>query len=144
MRPALLFLGTPEFASVSLKTLLMDGRFEVRAVITQPDRPAQRKLRLQSSAVAQCTPKSIPLWKPENIKDIPLEQVTAMECMCAVVVAYGQIFAKELDVAISKRHCQSACELVAILAGGFSYSTCLDGRRQSNWYHFAKAGVAVG
>ncbi len=44
------FAGTPEFAKVALQALLDEG-FEVRLVLTQPDRPAGRGLKLQPSAV---------------------------------------------------------------------------------------------
>ena len=44
------FAGTPEFAEVALRALLEEG-FEVPIVLTQPDRPAGRGLKLQPSAV---------------------------------------------------------------------------------------------
>jgi methionyl-tRNA formyltransferase len=44
------FAGTPEFAAVALRALIA-ARFEVPLVLTQPDRPAGRGLKLQASAV---------------------------------------------------------------------------------------------
>ncbi|MDP4608202.1 MAG: methionyl-tRNA formyltransferase [Burkholderiaceae bacterium] len=45
-----IFAGTPEFAAASLQALLSAG-FDVPLVLTQPDRPAGRGLKLQASAV---------------------------------------------------------------------------------------------
>ena len=45
----LAFAGTPEFAAVALRALLQAGH-DVALVLTQPDRPAGRGLKLHSSA----------------------------------------------------------------------------------------------
>ena len=44
------FAGTPEFAAVALRRLL-DAGLDVALVLTQPDRPAGRGLKLQASPV---------------------------------------------------------------------------------------------
>ena len=46
------FAGTPEFAATALRALIAAG-FEVPVVLTQPDRPAGRGMKLQASAVKQ-------------------------------------------------------------------------------------------
>ena len=48
----LIFAGTPEFARVALQALHAAGH-EVVLVLTQPDRPAGRGMKLQASAVKQ-------------------------------------------------------------------------------------------
>ncbi|ACM34825.1 methionyl-tRNA formyltransferase [[Acidovorax] ebreus] len=48
-----IFAGTPEFARVALERLLTAG-FTVPLVLTQPDRPAGRGMKLQASPVKQC------------------------------------------------------------------------------------------
>ncbi|WP_404300997.1 methionyl-tRNA formyltransferase [Alicycliphilus denitrificans] len=48
-----IFAGTPEFARVALEALLAAG-YSVPLVLTQPDRPAGRGMRLQASPVKQC------------------------------------------------------------------------------------------
>jgi methionyl-tRNA formyltransferase len=48
----LIFAGTPEFASVAMKALV-DAGHEIVLVLTQPDRPAGRGMKLQASAVKQ-------------------------------------------------------------------------------------------
>ena len=45
------FLGTPEFAVTSLQALIDDEHFEIVGVVTQPDRPAGRKMQLTPSPV---------------------------------------------------------------------------------------------
>jgi len=40
----ILFLGTPDFAVASLSRLISDEHFDIAAVVSQPDRPAGRKM----------------------------------------------------------------------------------------------------
>lgn len=88
-----LFLGTPEIARHCLEEMIKDQHFEVVGVVTQPDRPAGRKLQLQPSPVkALVQPLGIPVLSPENINtDEVLDQIAAFGAEVAVVVAFGQI-----------------------------------------------------
>jgi methionyl-tRNA formyltransferase len=62
-------MGTPEFAVTTLRALLENG-FNVVAVITAPDKPAGRGLKLSESAVKQyAIKKDIPVLQPERLKD---------------------------------------------------------------------------
>lgn len=87
------FLGTPEFAVVALKALLADEHFEVVGVISQPDRPAGRKMVLTPSPVKMLAlSQGIPVITPESVnKDFIREQVHQWGAEVAVVVAFGQI-----------------------------------------------------
>lgn len=88
-----LFLGTPEIARFCLEKLIRDDHFEVVAVVTQPDRPAGRSLKLMPSAVKKFVePLGIPCYTPERA-DSPefLEQLKEIGAEVAVVVAFGQI-----------------------------------------------------
>ncbi len=89
----ILFLGTPEFARAHLQSLLDDAHFNVVGVVTQPDRPAGRKMQLQPSPVkALALEKNIPVITPEKVNDEKvLEQIIAFKAEAAVVVAFGQI-----------------------------------------------------
>jgi methionyl-tRNA formyltransferase len=49
----IIFAGTPEFARVALDALLRAGH-QVSLVLTQPDRPAGRGMKLHASPVKQC------------------------------------------------------------------------------------------
>lgn len=65
----LVFMGTPEFARVSLKKLL-DSKHQVVAVVTVPDKPQGRGLKLKPSPVKQLAQeKNIPVLRPQSLKD---------------------------------------------------------------------------
>lgn len=87
------FLGTPEFALVSLKEIVQDEHFEVVGVVTQPDRPAGRKMQLTPSPVKNfCLANSIPVISPESIKqEVILQEIAKWGAEVAIVVAFGQI-----------------------------------------------------
>lgn len=88
-----LFWGTPEFATASLRALLGEG-FDVAAVVTQPDRSVGRsRSTVQASPVKQVALiESIPLLQPEKPKgDEFLAALQAIAPDLSVVVAYGHI-----------------------------------------------------
>lgn len=92
------FLGTPEFAVTSLKALIEDEHFEVVGVITQPDRPAGRKMQLTPSPVKSLAlAQGLPVFSPETLKNNPsvLAEIQRWGAEVAVVVAFGQILSQE-------------------------------------------------
>jgi methionyl-tRNA formyltransferase len=92
------FLGTPEFAVTSLKALLTDEHFEVVGVITQPDRPAGRKMQLTPSPVkCLALAEGLRVISPESLRKDPvlLEEICEWKAEVAVVVAFGQILTQE-------------------------------------------------
>ena len=94
------FAGTPEFARVALARLHAAG-CEVALVLTQPDRPAGRGLRLQASAVKQfALDQGLPLAQPRSLRldgRYPDDAATAAVALrqaapdVMVVAAYGLI-----------------------------------------------------
>ncbi len=63
-----IFAGTPEFAAIALQALLDEG-FDVPLVLTQPDRPAGRGLKLQLSPVKQLAQKhALPVLQPHSLR----------------------------------------------------------------------------
>lgn len=88
----ILFMGTPEFAQVSLKALIDDNR-EVIGVITQPDKPKGRGYEMSMPEVKIfALEKDIPVYQPETLKDeaiLPL--LKELDPDVIVVVAYGKI-----------------------------------------------------
>jgi methionyl-tRNA formyltransferase len=89
----LVFCGTPEFAVPSLQALV-DAGHEVALVLTQPDRPAGRKLEVQVPAVKQLAAKlGLTVLQPEKLKTNPELRATleAIAPDAIVVVAYGRI-----------------------------------------------------
>ena len=95
-----IFAGTPEFARVALAQLHSAG-FEIPLVLSQPDRPAGRGLKLQASAVKQwAQSQSITVAQPRSLRldgKYPEEAaaaraaIEAAEADVMVVAAYGLI-----------------------------------------------------
>ncbi len=94
------FAGTPEFAAVALQALL-DARFEVPLVLSQPDRPAGRGMKLQASPVKQlAVAHGLAVAQPRSLRldgKFPDEAQAGREALLAarpdvlVVAAYGLI-----------------------------------------------------
>ncbi|WP_374406553.1 methionyl-tRNA formyltransferase [Hydrogenophaga sp.] len=94
------FAGTPEFARVALERLCAAG-FEIPLVLTQPDRPAGRGMKLQASPVKQfALDHGIAVAQPRSLRldgKYPDEAAAAREALLAarpdvmVVAAYGLI-----------------------------------------------------
>lgn len=92
------FLGTPEFAVTSLQALLDDEHFEVVGVVTQPDRPAGRKMQLTPSPVKNlAVARDLRVISPESLRKNPLilDEIRKWGAEVAVVVAFGQILTQE-------------------------------------------------
>ena len=88
-----LFWGTPEFATASLRALLGEG-FDVVAVATQPDKPVGRsRSSLRASPVKQVAiTEGIPVLQPDKPKGEEfIAQLRALAPDVSVVVAYGHI-----------------------------------------------------
>ncbi|KHD88303.1 MAG: methionyl-tRNA formyltransferase [Bdellovibrio sp. ArHS] len=88
------FLGTPEFAVTSLQALLKDEHFEVVGVVTQPDRPAGRKLQLTPSPVkVLAQAHGLKVLTPESLKadTAAVAEIASWGAEVGVVVAFGQI-----------------------------------------------------
>jgi len=96
----LIFAGTPEFARVALAQLHASGH-EIALVLTQPDRPAGRGMKLQASAVKQfALDHGLALAQPRSLRldgKYPEDAAAARETLVAaqadamVVAAYGLI-----------------------------------------------------
>jgi methionyl-tRNA formyltransferase len=96
----IIFAGTPEFAKVALDQLLAAGH-TVPLVLTQPDRPAGRGLKVQASPVKQCAEAhGIPVAQPRSLRldgKYPEDAADARQAILAaqadvmVVAAYGLI-----------------------------------------------------
>ena len=89
---SIVFMGTPEFAVPSLDALVK-SRHKVLAVITAPDRPASRGLRLQQSAVKEyALQHNLPVLQPEKLKDENfITQLKELNPDLIVVVAFRML-----------------------------------------------------
>jgi len=89
----LVFCGTPNFAVPSLEKLAAAG-FDIRLVVTQPDRPKGRGLDPAISPVKQRSLEfRLPITQPDKIKNNGefRAQLTALAPDAIVVVGYGRI-----------------------------------------------------
>jgi len=93
----ILFMGTPEFACPTLRTLIERGE-HLAAVVTQPDRPKGRGQRLMPPPVKKLALQhGIPVLQPAKVRDPAfIETVLAFKPDVIVVVAFGQILPKVL------------------------------------------------
>ena len=89
----LVFCGTPRFAVPTLERLVSSG-FEVRLVVTQPDKPRGRGLELAPSPVkSRALELGLPVVQPDKIKTNEefRAQLSALHPEAIVVVGYGRI-----------------------------------------------------
>lgn len=88
----IVFFGTPQFAVESLEKLIEAG-INVVAVVTAPDKPGGRGMRLQASAVKTCALKhQIPVFQPTNLKnDQFIEQLRQVGANLQVVIAFRML-----------------------------------------------------
>lgn len=88
----ILFAGTPEFAVPSLQALI-DAGHDIVAVLTQPDRPAGRGMKLTASPVKQLALQhGVRVMQPTTLKDAAVQaDIAALQADVMIVAAYGLI-----------------------------------------------------
>ena len=90
----IVFMGTPDFARVSLEALVARG-MHVAAVVTQPDRPHGRGNRVLTSPVKDlAVDRGIPVLQPEKLEEI-LPQIRELAPDFIAVVAFGQLLSSD-------------------------------------------------
>ena len=97
----ILFMGTPDFALFSLKSLVEysnNGEIEICGVITQPDKPKGRGYALLPPPVKQYANEiGIPVYQPTTLKDDSFSTLLSeLNPELIVVVAYGKILPKNV------------------------------------------------
>jgi methionyl-tRNA formyltransferase len=82
-------MGTPEFAVESLKQLI-ENNYEIAAVVTAPDKPAGRGLKIKESAVKIfAMNKGLPILQPQSLKQSEfLAELKSLNANLFVVVAF--------------------------------------------------------
>lgn len=90
-------MGTPDFAASSLRRLIDDEHFEIVAVVSQPDRPAGRKMQLAPSPVKTLAlAHGLPVYTPETVNTDDFRSLVAgLKPESAAVVAFGQILGQK-------------------------------------------------
>ncbi|GAW64621.1 methionyl-tRNA formyltransferase [Ligilactobacillus acidipiscis DSM 15836] len=94
---SIVFMGTPQFAVPVLEGLLKQA-YDVKAVVTQPDRPVGRKHRLTASPVKEVAVKNnIEVLQPEKISGSEeMKRVIDLAPDLIVTAAYGQFLPSKL------------------------------------------------
>jgi len=89
----IVFCGTPEFAVPTLRRMIAEPRFQVEAVVTQPDRPRGRGQQVSASPVKEVALEAgVYIFQPESIKsESALQFFTRVQPDAVVIIAYGQI-----------------------------------------------------
>src|SRR5690606_31868206 len=92
MSRRIVFMGTPEFAVASLEALMKAG-FNIAAVVTAPDRPAGRGMKLQQSAVKKFAMEhGLRVLQPEKLKSPEfIEELSSIQADLQVVVAFRML-----------------------------------------------------
>src|SRR4051812_34149090 len=94
----ILYMGTGDIGLPSLRFLLNARQHEVIGVVTQPDKPAGRKLELLPSPIkVLAVERGVPVFQPRKVREAgALEPLRALAPEVIVVMAYGQILPREL------------------------------------------------
>ena len=98
----IVFFGTPDIGLKSLEHFYNSEKFNVLAVVTQPDKPSGRGHKLTPSPIKVfATEKNIPVFQPKSIRKEPevIDALKSLEPDFFVTFAFGQILSQEvLDI----------------------------------------------
>ena len=94
----ILFMGTPDFSATVLKGLISDERYEILAVVTQPDRAVGRKKEIRMTPVKEAALEAgLPIYQPEKLSGSQeLEDLLALGADGIVTAAFGQFLPSRL------------------------------------------------
>ena len=94
--PTFAFFGTPEFATLVLKQLIVEG-FSPALVVTTPDKPAGRGLALTPSPVKQfAVNEHIPVLQPEKLDSAFIATLQEKNIELIITAAFGKILPDSL------------------------------------------------
>lgn len=129
----IIFMGTPDFAAVSLRTLI-DGGYNICAVVSQPDKPKGRGLNLCPTPVKTVAVEfGIPTFQPESIKNGELKELLeSIKPDLIIVVAYGKIL-PEYVLSAPRFGCVNAhASLLPEYRGAAPIQRCIiDGKKET-------------
>lgn len=94
----LIFMGTPDFSATVLKGILVDERYQVLAVVTQPDRAVGRKKEIKMTPVKEVALEhQLPVYQPEKLSGSQeMEDLMALGADGIVTAAFGQFLPMKL------------------------------------------------
>lgn len=93
----IVFMGTPDFSVPSLKKMI--EKYNVSAIVTQPDKPSGRGNKLSISPIKEVgLSNQITIFQPEKIRadSVIIDKLKELKPDFIIVVAYGQILTKEI------------------------------------------------
>jgi len=93
----IVFMGTPDFAAASLQKLI-DEKFNIVGVFTQPDKPKGRGMKLAPCETKQvAVAHGLPVYQPEKLRDgTALSVLQELQPDILVVVAYGRLLPMDI------------------------------------------------
>ena len=94
----LIFMGTPAFSATVLKGILADERYEVLAVVTQPDRAVGRKKEIRMTPVKEVAlAAGLPIYQPEKLSGSQeMADLMVLGADGIVTAAFGQFLPSKL------------------------------------------------
>lgn len=94
----LIFMGTPDFSAAVLKGLLDDSNYDVRAVVTQPDRAVGRKKEIKMTPVKEVAlAHNLPVYQPEKMSGSEeMAELMTLGADGIVTAAFGQFLPTKL------------------------------------------------
>ena len=94
----LIFMGTPDFSATVLKGLLTDDRYEIAAVVTQPDRAVGRKKEIKMTPVKHLALEhGLTVYQPEKLSGSPeMAELINIGADGIVTAAFGQFLPMKL------------------------------------------------
>lgn len=126
----IVFIGTGEIGAPVLRSLLSSQEHQLVGVVTQPDKPAGRNLRMAAPPIkAAAAGGAFPIFQPARIRDEgAVAEIHALAPEVIVVMAYGQILPRSileiprvaclnLHASLLPRHRGAAPIQAGILAG---------------------------
>ena len=94
----IVFMGTPDFARESLEALYNE-KYEILGVVTNPDRPKGRGMKMMASPVKEfAVEKNLKVYQPQRVKNNEefIEKIKSLKPDVICVVAYGKILPKDI------------------------------------------------
>ena len=94
----IIFAGTPKFALPALKAIFESKKHEICLILTQPDRPAGRGLKVMESPVKElATQLTLPIYQPLSLKEKDVQdKLKSHKADIFIDVAFGLLVPKEI------------------------------------------------
>ncbi|QDQ01676.1 methionyl-tRNA formyltransferase [Lysinibacillus fusiformis] len=130
---SIIFMGTPEFSAPILRMLHEEG-YDIKAVVTQPDRPVGRKRVLTPPPVkVTAVELGLPVIQPEKLRGSEeLQQILDLRPDLVVTAAFGQILPKSLLEAPSLGCINVHASLLPKYRGGAPiHQAIIDGEKET-------------